>query len=75
MKYILTDADGHTIGLESVKVIPPGGTIVFSLSFEVLDIDVQRIYDDLKDFFGDRKVIVIRAGDTQITYLAEESRA
>ena len=54
-----------------VKLIPADSIPVFCLSPEVLDMDMVRIREELAEFFGARKFLVIRSGDVQIYAIAD----
>ncbi len=57
---------------EWVKLIPAGSIPVFCFSPETFDQEVHRAREQLRDFFGARKVLVIR-GDVQIYAIADQS--
>jgi len=56
---------------EWVRLIPADSIPVFCLNENVVDADVFRIREQLADFFGDRKFLVIRSGDVQIYAIAD----
>ena len=59
--------------LEWVKLIPADSIPVFCLSDLTLDVEVVRIRGQLREFFGERKFLVIRASEVQIYALADRN--
>ena len=56
----------------TVQVIPPGGTLLFSLPPEVTDADFEIIKEQIREYFGQgRRVPIMRAGDIQIVYFED----
>ena len=51
---------------EWVKLIPADSIPVFSFNENLLDSDFEIVTEQLKEFFGDRKILVIRGGDVEI---------
>ncbi len=68
------DDDGRTTGeidLDAVKIIPPGGTLVFCLPLETLSVDFEQACAALRRFFGTRPVLVMRGNDIKIYAIAD----
>ncbi len=58
---------------EWVKLIPSDSIPVFIFNEDLLDLDFDIVTKQLREFFGDRKVLVIRSGDVEI-YAIEDKR-
>ena len=58
---------------EWVKLIPANTIPVFCLANEITDWELERIGTELRAFFGDRKILVIR-GDVDIYAIADVPR-
>lgn len=56
---------------EWVKLIPAGAIPVFCLSPDTLDQDVHRVGEELRAFFGEHKVLVIR-GEVEIYAIVDQ---
>ena len=59
---------------EWVKLIPADSIPVFCFSIEASDYDLERIGEQLRAFFGDRKVLIMR-GNVDMYAIADHDAA